>query len=409
MRRSLWLAWAAMLFLAACGDADEGLPRAALGGPEAPVSESAPSRAVFDESELNDFHLTIAPADWDSILNDTMGDVYRAADLRWKNVQLSRIGVRPSGSSSRYPGNPKMSLRLDFSVFVPGQKFMGLKSLKLDGLREATMMRDSLSYWVFRAGIPATPRTAYCRLFVNGEYRGVYMVEERVTGDLVRNRYGGEVGNLYRMRVDRPEAFAYRGPDPALYLPEPWEPKTNGLDGGHSVIPRFLDVLNHRPAELESVCDLENLTHYLAIETVIISRDGILRDGGPPHNVHAYYRPSTGRFELIPWDLDQTWAAVEVTRDLFHNFGNTRVAAVVRDTPSLRELYKRKIARALDNEAHPDRVAERIDFQYARIRRAVYEDPYKFITNAQFDGYPDYLKRVSRERAAFLRERLAGP
>jgi hypothetical protein len=409
MRRSLRHTWAAFLLLAACGDGDEGRPTAALGGPEPPPAGSDPSRFVFDESELNDFHLTLAPADWESILQDTMGDTYRTATLRWKDVTLSPVGVRPSGSSSRYPGNPKMSLRFDFDVFVSGRKFMGLKSLKLDGLRETTMMRDSLSYWVFRAFLPATPRTAYCRLFVNGEYRGAYMAEERVTGDLVRNRYGGEDGNLYRLRVDRPEAFAYRGADPSLYLPEPWEPETNERNGDHSAIPRFLDILNHRPSELGSVCDLENLTHYLALEAVVISRDGLLRNAGPPHNVQVYHRPATGRFELIPWDLDQSWAGAEVTRDIFHNFGNTRLAAVVRDTPTLRALYISKIARVLDREAHPDRVAARIDFQYARIRQAVYEDPYKHITNAQFDGYPDYLKRVARDRAAFLRTQVSGP
>jgi spore coat protein CotH len=396
--------------LAGCGDSSEGGAVASLlapapgGAPPPPAGDQ--SALVFNENELNDFHLTMSAADWESIIQDTMGDTYRHAGFRWKGVTLNDVGVRPVGSATRFPGNVKMSLKLDFNVFVPGQKFLGLKSLKLDGLYERTMLRESLSYYVFRTRLPATPRTAYCRLFVNGELRGVYMAEERVTSDFVKNRFGGTVGNAYRMRVDRPEAFTYRGADPALYLPEPWQPATNETDGDHSVIPRFLDVLNNRPAELETVCDLENLTDYLAMEAAVISYDGVLRDAGPPHNMFTYHRPETGRFMLIPWDVDQTWTSSMVTRGIFHNFDNTKIAAVVRDTPALQALYWRKIAETIETASHPDRVAARLDWVYAHIRDAVYADPYKRITNSEFDGYVESIKRTARARYDFLRSQV---
>lgn len=413
MKKAVIRAVAAMWLVAGCGESDEGSPIAVAGGGGGGGGgprEELLSDAVFREEELNDFHLTMDPADWDSILMDTRGDVYRHTSFRWKDVAIADVAVRPSGSATRFPGNPKMSLKLKFNEFVPGQKFMGLKTLKLDGLYERTMQRENLCYHVFRQRNPATPRAVYCKLFVNGEYRGVYMAEERVTSDLVRHRFPTETGNLYRLRVADPEAFTYAGADPQLYLPDPWQPITHELTGDHTVIPRFLDVLNHRPAELATVCDVENLVTHLALEAAVISRDGILRNAGPPHNCFEYRRPDTGLFMLIPWDLDQTWTSSEATRDIFFNFGNTKIAVVVRDTPELNALYRQKLADIVTNVTSPDRIAARLDLVHARIRDAVYADPNKRTTNADFDGYRDSLKETARMRYENLRSQLGlGP
>jgi spore coat protein CotH len=363
--------------------------------------------ALFKDDELNDIHFTMDPADWESIIWDTMGDTYRKATFQWKEITLQEVGVQPSGSSSRYPGNQKMSLRLDFNQFIQGQKFLGLKDLKLDGMREGTLIKERLAYGVYRARLRCVPRTVHCKVYVNGEYRGVYLVEERVTGTLIRDRYRvAEAGNLYRLRVDDPEAFTWRGSDPSLYQPEPWQPETNELTGDHTVIPRFLDILNHRPADVATVCDLENLADYLACETAVISRDGILRNAGPPHNAFEYHRPETGLFELVPWDVDQCLFSAEASRDLWHNFENSALTRLVRDTPALNDLYRRKIEEILEAVTRPDLIAARIDFIYNQIKDAAHADIYKHRSNDDFDGYPASLKRTFQLRYDNLKAQL---
>jgi spore coat protein CotH len=370
----------------------------------------SPSDALYREDEVNDVHLSMSPSDWESIIQDTMGNVYRHATLRWKEVTVEDVGVRPRGHSTRYPGNLKMSLKIQVNAFVPGQRFLGLKEIKLDGLRERTLMRERLAYGAFREILPAAPRAAHCKLYVNGEYRGVYMLEEPPNGDLVKHRFRGEpVGNLYHIFVARPEAYTFEGPDPSLYVEWPWEPETNKLDGDHTVIPRFLEVLNHRPAELAGACDVENLAAYLALEAAVISYDGILRDAGPPQNHFALFRFATGRFEFIPWDLDQCLTDVQAERGLWHNFDNSYLTRAVRDTPEFRALYLRKVADVIESAAHPDRLRARIEAIYHQIREFVYADPYKIITNAEFDANAAYLKGVVQRRYENLRAQLAAP
>jgi len=271
-------------------------------------------------------------------------------------------------------------------------------------------MRERLSYGVFRAWIPTAPRVAHCRLFVNDAYRGLYLLEERIRTDLLKSRYPGEeVGYLYHLRTGDPEPFTWRGADPASYFPRPWERVTFELDGDHTIIPRFLDILNHRPAEVGSVCDLDNLTRFLALEAAVISRDGILRDAGSPQNHYIYWRFPTGKFELIPWDLDLSWDKREVARSIFHNFDNTRIAAVVRDTPELQARYKVHLAEAIRTLTRPELMDPQIDFIFALIRDAAHADPYKAISNTYFDTMPDYLKETARLRYDNLRAQLGVP
>lgn len=398
-----------LVFFVGCGDGDEG---ATTLNPD-PTSVEAPadlSNRLFNDNELNDVRLTIAPADWDSIIQDTRGDEYRTAVLSWKEITIDQVAIRPSGSASRYPGNQKMSLRLDFNEFVPGRKFLGLGSLKLDGLREGTLIRERFTYDVYRSRLRIVPRAVHCRLFVNGEYRGVYEIEERVSDGMVKRRYNSaHEGNLYRIRVTRPEAFAYRGSNPALYTPEPWERHSNETSSDHADVPRFLDILNNRPADLSTVCDLENLTDYLACEAAVISYDGVLRNEGLPHNFYVYDRPETDKMELIPWDLDQTWDVNQTDRSIWFNFETTALARVVRATPALNELYRKKIREIIATATLPENLAKRIDFIYEQIKDAAHADPYKLRTNAEFDSYPAYFKEVARRRYVSLSAQLDSP
>lgn len=407
MRTSLALALGCGAFLG-CGDADEGASRVRSVREDEGRKDAGIGLRVFDTTRLTDYHLTIDAEDWESIIWDTRGDAYRRCTLRWEGVTLADVAVRPSGGgATRVPGNQKMGIKFDFNHFVPKQKLDGLKSLKLDGNVEPTMMRERLTYDVYRAWIPTTPRSAHCRLFVNGNYRGLYRAEERVREDLLNQRYPGQdVGMLYRIWSGAPESFTWRGDSPSLYTPRPWDFETHEEDPDHAPLIRFLDVLNHRPAELGTVHDLDNLVRMLALEAACISRDGLVRDAGRPQNHYEYHRPATGLFEFIPWDLDNSWASQEATRSIYRNFDTTKIAAVVRDTPALDAQYRLRLRELVDTLTHPDILAPQIDYIFEQIREAAHDDPYKSATNAQFDTYAAFLKQVSRDRRASILAQL---
>ncbi|HYF00324.1 MAG TPA: CotH kinase family protein [Planctomycetota bacterium] len=397
-----WTCWAALLLALGCGD-DSG--RDSGGGAVA----GSVAGALFDETVVHRVDLTMSPADWASIIADDRGDEYRRCVFAWRGVTLGDVAVRPSGNATRWAGNLKQPLKLKFDEYLPDQRLFGMKTLKLDGLIEQTMMRERIVYGVFRTRIPTAPRTAHTRLYVNGEYRGVYLIEERVSDALLDDRYGKENGNLYRIMVEIPEAFADRGPNAASYMPRPFQPETNELDGDHSVLPLLIDYLHRRPAELAAIVDVENLTMFLAMEVGLVSRDGFLRDDGPPQNNHMYFRPATGRFEFIPWDMDQTMSVTRSEFHFYHNFEKSRIASVVRERPELDAKFRQYLADVVTNLTSPDALFPRIDEIFAQIRPHVHEDPYKGFSNDEFDGLPNYLKAAVRARYDHLRAQLGLP
>ena len=394
-----WTCLAALVAVLGCGDDSSGGDAVA----------GSVSGSLFNEDVVHEVRLSMDPADWESILADTRGDEYRRASFAWGGATLNDVGVRPSGNATRWPGNPKQPLKLKFDAFLPEQRFLGMKTLKLDGLIEQTMMRERIAYGVFRSRIPTAPRTAHARLSVNGDYRGLYMIEERVTDALLDDRYGKEDGNLYRIMVEIPEAFADRGPDPVPYMPRPFQPETNEATGDHSILPRLIDVLHRRPAELETVVDVENLTMFLALEAALVSRDGFLRDDGPPQNHYMYFRPATGRFEFIPWDLDQTLSVARSEYSYYHNFEKSRIVSVVREQPDLDAKFRQKLAEVVTTLTSPEALFPRIDAIYAQIRPHVLEDRYKGFSNEEFDTVPHYLKTAVQSRYDHLRAQLGLP
>ena len=108
-----------------------------------------------------------------------LDNTYYTADVEWKGVRVRNVGVRSRGNSSR--NDNKMALRVDADRYVTGQRFLGLKSFVLKNLwNDASMLRERLSMTMFsRLGQPA-PRHSYCRLYINNEFQGLYIILESV-------------------------------------------------------------------------------------------------------------------------------------------------------------------------------------------------------------------------------------
>src|SRR6185369_7983340 len=77
------------------------------GGGGATSARPAPASPIFDTSRVHEVVLTMSPDDWQSILDDSRGDEDRHATLTYDGVVIEDVGVRPSGETSRFPGNPK--------------------------------------------------------------------------------------------------------------------------------------------------------------------------------------------------------------------------------------------------------------------------------------------------------------
>lgn len=384
------------------------------GGATAPDAVDAPNVTVrpdpafpiFDDSRLHDVELTMAPEDWQSILDDSRGDDARHATFTYDGVVVPDVAVRPSGESSRFPGNTKMSMRISFSSFPEHGRFGGLEELKLKGQwDDGSMMRDRLSSFVYRAAGFA-PREAHARVVVNGELRGVYAVVQLWNRQSITEQFAEPVGPLYRIRASVGDPYDYLGDAGSLYVPHPWEPHIDHPSVGDEVIGPFLGALAAGPARLDAVADLDSLLGYLAAGTLVMNTDGMVGDSGVEDHFQ-YFDPATGKFFTLPWDCDNTFGShnEKPDRSIFSHFSHSVLTMLIRDSGDLAKRYRARV-RDIITAAPAEAVQAEADRIYQQIRDAVHADPIKRTTNGAFDWSLGYIKDFISQRYAVVRAQV---
>lgn len=409
MKRVIGVALLALL--AACGDEGEGrLTQQILGpGPNPPGGGPDP----FNDRVLATWRLTLDPADWDRIVADPHDNTWRRATVEWQGELYADVAVRPSGNRSRIPGNPKPSLRLEFDELLPGREFHGYSTIKLDAMiHDSTMMHARLEYPVYTSrGVPA-PRYAHARLYVNGQYKGLYGVEERVGKEFVRKRLGRPVQQLYRWAASATmHDLLWVGPEPAAnYVPRMWVPEIEELPPDAEGVRELCRRLHEDPSRVPEIFDVESFLNLIAAETLLGEGDQYVAgyDGERSANIHLYRAPATGKYMILPWDCDQGFWRPET--GITHGFGNRVLTRVlILGNPAHLARYRQVLRELIAGPFATERVHARVEDVLAQIRAAAYEDPLKPWTSETFEARVQALKRYVADRNAAFLGQLAGP
>ena len=147
-------------------------PPAYVGHPQDDAS------SIFDRSEILTFELAVAPENMEFLDADPVAEEYVPATLSFEGEEYAEVGLRYKGSIGSFvgctevfgfpPSGAKTCVKLSMKVKInhtdTDLKFHGLKKLQFHAMNtDASLMRERLSYYLFREmGIPA-PRTAAMR------------------------------------------------------------------------------------------------------------------------------------------------------------------------------------------------------------------------------------------------------
>lgn len=401
----LLLGLLAVGFLVSCGDQPPGTQPITI---EPVVDSSQSERDELDlfADRVHNVGLFMDPADWQSILDDSRGDELRRATIVIDGVALTNVGVRPAGESSRVPGNAKMSMRVEFGAFE--KKRLGRQDeVKLTGSwDDPFLVRDRLGYWCYSQVMPA-PREVPARMWVNGQNRGIFQIEEIWGKEAVAVHFSDPSGPLYRIRgLTNLDPYEYKGADSAAYVPLPWDPKGKRDPSEHAVIGRALQVINEDPARLGEVMDLDTLFNYFAVSAIVSNTDGFT---GPfeVDDHFQYYDPTTGRFFILPWDPDNTFGSIndKPDADIFLNYQRSIVTRLVRDS-SFREPYLAKLE-AVMQRMPAEAVQRQADAYAAQIRDHVYDDTTKMYPVESFEWSLTYVKQFIADRYVSIAQQIA--
>jgi len=274
---------------------------------------------IFDNNELVTFELTVTPDDWDQLNKHIVEEIYVPARLSYSGYDVGKVGLRYKGSvgtlESCVDKNgkqicPKLSMKIKFNKYDKNKRFYGLKRLNFHSLMyDPSLMHDRLAYKMFRDMNVDAPRATHARLKINDKYMGVFSLVEQIDGRFTDNRFSPKGnGNLYKeLWPTSKDAHYY---DKGL--------KTNKESANHKGMIAFYAALsNASDAELvhvlETYADVKQLMRYLAVDSAILNWDGITawyteNDYIANHNFYWYQLEGKNYFQLIPWDLDNTFS-----------------------------------------------------------------------------------------------------
>lgn len=179
----------------------------------------------------------------------------------------------------------------------------------ISGWKDITLMRDRLCFDLFRSfsepGKPRySPHVRPVELVVNGDYKGIYNLMDRVDADLLgfdRKISGADRPVLYKaldslagFQEPHREAYLQKNPDwrDSAY----WDPLEKLITFiGQSTSEAFRDGIERR-------VDVDNIIDFEILLTLTSNQEGrntnlfLARDGG-----------ADARFFIVPWDYDMTF------------------------------------------------------------------------------------------------------
>ena len=289
---------------------------------------------LFDDEHVARIDILIADEDLQSILdpsNVNSNEEFSADFYYEKDGQLDtmlNVGFRLRGNTSRNAA--KKSFKVSFNSFEKGRKFYGVEKLNLNGEHnDPTITRSKICWDIFAMADVPCSRSSHTRLYINGEYRGLYINVEHIDEEFIQKRFYQSHGNLYKCLW--PADLHYQGQNPNNYKEAPfgrrtYDLKTNREEDDYSDLAHFIDVLNNTPTnafpcEIEKVFDVDNYLKVIAIDQLIANWDGPIVN---KNNFYLYFNPSDQRFSYIPYDLDNTygidWFGVDWANTSIYNW-----------------------------------------------------------------------------------------
>lgn len=282
--------------------------------------------------------------------------------------------TRYRGNTSRYLSKKAWKLKFSEETAYHGRRELNLKASFLD----PALIREALASRLFQAvGVNAFD-VEPVHLEVNGRYLGVFNQAEELDEDFFARRARSTTGDLFEAEsnltlLGTSEEYAAR-----------YDKKTNESTG-HAELIAWIEFLNAPPGpeftrELADGLDLDAYLGYLAVIAWIADRDSIL------HNYYLYRDHELGRWEVLPWDNDVSFALVPSQLELSILLGTSavpgdqqnRLREVVLARPELLWRFCQKVAELEERFASPDRFSAEVDAATNARRADAHADPFKY-------------------------------
>ena len=295
---------------------------------------SAQVEDLYDDSQVASIYIQIDPDTLQYIIDYKINDTYFRCWMRYqsasRNDTIENVGIRLKGNTSL--SNFKKSFKISFNEFKKGKKFQDVKKLNLLAcVNDPTTIRQKLYYEIWGQSGIYSRRSAFVKLYINGEYRGLYTNLEEQDDQWVEGNFSADTGNLYKCTW--PASLEYLGDDQDVYksiLNDPetraYDLKTNEDADDYSHLVELMKVLDDPDApdfstKVSQILNVEQVLKAYAIDILTGNWDDYFY---LQNNYYLYDNPATGRFEYFAYDTDNSfgidWLGIDWLRRPYKNW-----------------------------------------------------------------------------------------
>lgn len=354
------------------------------------AQQSFPAKGeVFRDDVLPSVFITLNADSLDALLDPSniYSDYHYQATFVFDNGTvrdtLTHVGFRLRGNTSRKAS--KKSFKVSFNEYMDGQDYYGLEKMNLNGEHnDPSISRSKLCFDLLRyMEVPAS-RANHVRLYINGNYFGLYANVEHIDEEFTQSRFGSK-GNLYKCFYGA--NLAYRGAAAGNYKLSYYELKKPFGSTDYQDLATFIDVLNNTAdnkfgCALENVFNVNSYLKCVAMDVLTGNWDG---PNYNMNNFYLYHNPRTNLFEYIPYDLDNTLGIDFVGRDWsdrdVYTWSKGNTGRPLFDKIIARPRYRAKftaiLRNTMDEYFNPATMNPKIDSLRGLIKDAALEDEYR--------------------------------
>ena len=277
---------------------------------------------------------------------------------------------------------------------------------------DATFQKEYIASKIYKKYLP-TPEVNLMKLNVQGNYLGMYVNTESINKQFAKKHFDYDDGALFKcdasgMFCDTtgtppggyPGLTWYGSSDSTLYYSS-YDRKSNH---GWKEFIDMIYALNFTPNDLDSFLNIDRVLWAFAVNTVIGNFDTY--NGYYVHNYYMY-QTEDGIFQMIPWDLSQSFINALLGWDIFTPMGPNHPAhydpyygadptlarpltAYLFNNAEHRRRYTAHL-RTVINELDTNQIRNEVQSMQAMAYNGVDSDPHKLFSTM------DYFNNVEND------------
>jgi spore coat protein H len=306
--------------------------------------------------------------------------------------EIYDVKIKHHGFSSR--GRFKKNYSIEFETSDP---VLQSKNVIMSGQStDPSLLRLYLATDVFKEAGLKVSLTQPVVFYINDVSQGLYYLIEPIDEEFFIKR-GIKVGELYKA-INGNAKFSFRENKELRNGFEKRIPE----DDSYYTLEQLITTIDNEPDEtfpqkIEQLFEVDKYLRYMAVSVLMCNWDGIV------HNYHLYKDQTTGKYEIIPYDLDFTFN-IETNQTAFP--GSSSLLKKLLGFQKYRDMYKQYFYEYMNGCFSISHLSEKIDEMKQVISKAYLDDRWLQANGYDLNVESEKIKEYLKERHIYIKEQL---